>query len=129
MILHTHEAGGYLGNGAIVFVATLLGNSCLIPLLRRCFLLSRDFALSIRAACILASFVAVGEHWQKTQPLAKSELLQTSPRAHTMQVTRNVNNTLYVHTLRYTVNHFPLYYNSSKISNTTTSATKLSVEI
>lgn len=69
-IKHTHEAGGYLGNGAIDLVATLLGRSCLIPLLRRCFLLSRDLDLSIRAACILASFVAFGTRGQKDQPLA-----------------------------------------------------------
>lgn len=56
---HTQEAGGYRGNGAILLVAILLGRSGLFPLLSLCFLLSRDLALSIRAACILASFVAV----------------------------------------------------------------------
>lgn len=71
MLVHTHEAGGYLGNGAIDLVATLLGNSCLIPLLSLAFLLSRDLDLSIRAACILASFVALGARAQKTQPMAK----------------------------------------------------------
>lgn len=65
---HTHEAGGYLGNGAIDLVAILLGNSALSPFLRRSLLFSRDFALIIRAACILASFEAEGYRGQKTQP-------------------------------------------------------------
>ncbi|CAH2037172.1 unnamed protein product, partial [Iphiclides podalirius] len=75
---HTHEAGGYLGKGAMVFVATLLGSSLLMPLFSRCFLLSRDFALSIRAACILASFVAV---WERAYNAAqKSPDAQSSKR-------------------------------------------------
>lgn len=77
---HTQEAGGYRGNGAIPLVATLLGSSCLIPLLSLCFLLSLDLALSIRAACILASFVAVWTARKKLSHRLRSVRQATRPK-------------------------------------------------
>lgn len=57
-ILFTQDSGGYRGNGAISFVATLLGSSNLPPNFFSFLLLAtRDFDLSINAACIILVFL------------------------------------------------------------------------
>ncbi|GBP37173.1 hypothetical protein EVAR_31104_1 [Eumeta japonica] len=79
----THEAGGYLGNGAIDLVATLLGSSCLMPRLSRCFLLSLDLALQHQSClhtCQFCAFLFL-EHTHGTR---RRRPVRASPRARSL---------------------------------------------